>query len=288
MAIEEGTAVSRYGKRRPLAAASVALVCSLLTACGSSPPNASAQSGHSTPAVRSTNASVSLTAVQLSAKINTAIKSRDTVAFTVGQAGTDYGDGPVRATGVARWGTSGFQARVSTGAAGRDLTVILAGTDMYVTGIPTGNRSRPWIKISASGTDPVSKQLRPVLQRTTSSIEPLAVAKVVPRLVFTDTGSSTISGTHEYHAHLSTQQWLQTLAPGTRAAASQWASRETVSGEDVLVFLDANGLPVNEILAVTPSTAQVTYETDYSGWGQPVDLALPGPDKVVEAPRVTV
>ena len=279
--------MSRYGKRCPLAAASVALVCSLLTACGSSPPNTSAQSGHSTPAIRSTSASVSLTAAQLSAKINTAIKSHDSVTFTVGQAGTDYGDGPVRATGVARWGASGFQARVSMGADGRDLTVILTGTDMYVTGIPTGKLSRPWIKIRASGTDPVSKQLRPVLQRTTSTIEPLAVAKIVPGLVFTDTGSSTISGTREYHAHLSTQQWLQTIPSGVRAEAGQWASRETVSGEDVLVFLDANGLPVNEILAVTPNTAQVTYETDYSGWGQPVDLALPGRSQVVEPPQAT-
>jgi hypothetical protein len=77
-------------------------------------------------------------------------------------------------------------------------------------------------------------------------------------------------------------------SPRARAEAGQWASRETVTGEDVLVFLDANGLPVSEILAVTPNAAQVTYETDYSGWGQPVDLALPGPGQVVEASRATV
>lgn len=278
----------RRGNHARLAAVSVAAGC-LLTACGSSVPNTEARSrGSTTPSGGSTTTSVSLTAATLNAKINKAIKGRGTVQFTIGQAGTDYGIGPIRATGVARWGTSGFQARVSTDAAGHDVTVLLDGTDMYISGLSTGSPSHPWIKISASGTDPVSKQLRPILQRTTSTIEPLAVAKILPGLVFTDSGSSTIPGTRQYHAHLSTQQWLQTLPSAARAEAGPWASRESVSGEDLLVFLDAQGLPVKAIFDITPNTAQVTYEYDYTGWGQPVELTIPRPGQFVEAAQTTV
>ena len=180
----------------------------------------------------------------------------------------------VSAIADVRFTGAGAQARFTIDKGAEHLVVVALSGKVYVSGIPTGDSTRPWSRIDA-GSKGRLRTWVPQIERLVAAVDSASLAVSQPHLFFTDNGTSTIPETTEYTSHLTTEQWVAAQPAGLRAQSQAWAASHSVSGADAFLFLDDGGLPQRQILTTAPSSTHAASQVDFSHWGEPVAIAAP-------------
>jgi hypothetical protein len=138
------------------------------------------------------------------------------------------------------------------------LEAVVSGGAMYLK-MPglTATNGKPWIKLDPAGTDPISKQV-----------------------------GTQIAQAGDPRSALSTYENAKVSVVGTSGGVTQYRITELVvsgtpvTGETMLYVEDSTGRPVR---SVTESMG-VKATAEFSGWGEPVSIAVPPADQVGPPP----
>jgi hypothetical protein len=141
---------------------------------------------------------------------------------------------------------------------------------------------RSWLRLSATGTDVMSKLMAPVVTVITTSVNPANQVKLFAAArPFTTVGSERIGDTTttHYRGTVPASAMLGLLPQETRDLV-----RGRLSGEIAVdAWIDADGLPV-KIQTARPGAQPAV--TSYSHWGQDVDVVRPPDNQVADPPRM--
>src|SRR4051812_37045532 len=150
---------------------------------------------------------------------------------------------------------------------------------------------KPWVKISADGTDPLSKTLGPLVSSLdqnfdiTKQMEQVKAAGTIDK-----TAKETLNGEQVTHYWLTIdlQKAVQNLPdPEMRKLAEKGAAASATKTIKEEMWVNADNLPV-QVVAGTPAIAgqqagSVTVK--YTDWGKPVDIQAPKPEQISELPH---
>jgi hypothetical protein len=150
---------------------------------------------------------------------------------------------------------------------------------------------KPWVKISADGTDPLSKTLGPLVSSLDSNFDISKQMEQVKAAGTIDkTAKETLNGEQVTHYWLTIdlQKAVQNLPdPEMRKLAEQGAAASSTKTIKEEMWVNADNLPV-QVVAGTPAIAgqpagSVTVK--YTDWGKPVDIKAPKPEQISELPH---
>jgi hypothetical protein len=150
---------------------------------------------------------------------------------------------------------------------------------------------KPWIKISANGTDALSKSLGPMLEKMGDNFD---ISKQMAQLK--DAGEITKSAKETLDGAETTHYWikidmLKAIAatqtdPQLKQAAEDAAKKAGSTTADMQMWVSADNLPLQIKMTMPAAAGQnVDMTVKYSDWGKPVDIKAPPADQVGELPR---
>ncbi|WP_410572549.1 hypothetical protein [Amycolatopsis sp. cmx-4-61] len=194
---------------------------------------------------------------------------------------TDVAVGSVRSKGrgEARFGPGGTAQVMTTDFLGEPLELRLVAGKLYAK-VPEGSRDevgagRPWVVVSAAGTDPFSQVLGGSLTQLAAQNDPahtLGEIRTAGTIVSAERGRLNGVPAEHYRVDLDLPRLGTDLPAGLPADA---AGR--VGGKfPVEVWLDEGHRPLQIVLDLSPilqGEARIT--TRYSDWGVPVDVQPP-------------
>jgi len=249
------------------------LVAAALAGCGAVPSGRRASLAASSAVAAGPRV---VSGAQLSRELSAAAVESGTAHVTIRRAAAWREFGQQTVTGVVRFADPAAGAYDVADDANEFRVVVVAGS-AYVRGLPTRVRGKPWLQFDAG--DLSGSLLTQILD------DPAAITQFGLGLSFTDSGSTTVPGARQYSAHLTTEQLLASVGEPGRDEARAWAKRKSVAGATILVFVDGNGLPVKQIFTVVPNSVEVTFQTEYSRWGEPVSITAPPQRKVARCAK---
>ncbi|TCO65709.1 hypothetical protein [Actinocrispum wychmicini] len=149
---------------------------------------------------------------------------------------------------------------------------------------------KPWVKISADGTDPLSKTLGPMIENMSSNFD---VSKQMEQIKaagqITKSAKETLDGqeTTHYWITVDMAKAAQSLPdPEMRKLAEQAAGTAGMKTINEEFWVNADNLPVQVVVATPIAQGQSANVTvKYTDWGQPVDVQAPPASQVGEMPR---
>jgi hypothetical protein len=150
---------------------------------------------------------------------------------------------------------------------------------------------KPWVKIDANGTDPISQALGDSLEQMKTNGDP---SKMIQQLK--DAGQITAQKSEELNGEQTTHYSItvdvakaanasgmeEMLAEARKAGVSQIPLELWVNQENLPVRMSME-MPVKDPSSQASTTVKVSV--DYSDWGKPVDVAAPPAAEVAEIPR---
>lgn len=155
-------------------------------------------------------------------------------------------------------------------------------------GMPAG---KPWVKISADGTDPLSKTLGPLVSSLDQNFDISKQMEQVKAAGTIDkTAKETLNGEQVTHYWLTIdlQKAVQNLPdPEMRKLAEKGAASSSSKTIKEEMWVNADNLPV-QVVAGTPAIAGQpagTVTVKYTDWGKPVDVQAPSADQISELPH---
>jgi hypothetical protein len=204
----------------------------------------------------------------------------------------------IKGDGAFRTGGDGAAMRMGMDMAGLGkMEMVLINKALYMK-VPTEAGSsmgvspdKPWLKISASGTDPLSKMLGPLLEQMGNSFD---VSKTMDQIktagTITKSAKETLDGaeTTHYWVSVDVAKSLQAqpgLSPELRKLAEDELAKSGTKTLEQQIWINKDNLPV-QITMQLPAQGQTTNMTmKYLDWGQPVDIQEPPANQVGEFPR---
>jgi hypothetical protein len=168
-------------------------------------------------------------------------------------------------TGVIRY-TAPVALRYRVEGPGASSQVIFTEDGVWVSGVPTGVRGRPWLRLDVDVVDELGWSPLLILGDVTG------VGQLGDVVSFTASGSSTVPGTRQYTAQITAEEWLSARDQTQRERLQKEFDRLQLTGVTVMLFLDENDRPVKQILTLGGS---YTLERAFSDWGKPVSITPP-------------
>jgi len=156
--------------------------------------------------------------------------------------------------------------------------------------------AKPWIKVSADGTDPMSKSLGPILNKAASDNDPSkTLDKITKAGKITNSEQVPLDGqpTSHYTIDLDFAKMLDE-ATGQIPGAAGDEVKNKLQGKDLHVpaelWLNSDQLPVQMVMdmskvmsaAGAPATGEAKTTVKYTDWGSAVDIHEPPADQVTD------
>lgn len=281
--------------RRALVLLGVLAVVVVLAGCASTITGRAVPAGAagtaSVPAAPASGAHRFASAAELFAASMARERADRTAVVTL--RGTITGRAPATVTGdgAVRFDGPGLSMRFheTVSLAGQPLLevamVLLPGV-AYLKGPGSGSAGKPWEKITAGGTDPLSQQLGPLLSTLQQSGSPGdTLSRFGDAVRITAATDDTVDGTPAVRYQLRVDVAKAAAAaqdPEVRKALQGLAEAGS-TGYDAAVWLDQQDRTLKyEQVQPLPDGASSDTVATVSGWGQPVDISPPPPEQVSE------
>jgi hypothetical protein len=257
-------------RKAGMVAASLALVLGL-TACGSKEAGVPV-AGDGTGGSASSGGSQAreLDALGLAAAINDNSKAKQSakIAMRMNAAGQAITmDGQMKRDGADT------AMQMTMDMASIKMEMILVDKVLYMklpaemTGALGASSTKPWFKVSSTGTDPLSKQMGPMLEQLDDSKQ----------------AKETLDGeqTTHYWITLDMAKMAKSSDPNMKQAGEA-AAAAGMKSMDMEMWLNADNLPVKVVTKAPAAGQTVEVVATYTDWGKPVDIKAPPADQVGE------
>jgi hypothetical protein len=149
---------------------------------------------------------------------------------------------------------------------------------------------KPWIKISADGTDPMSKALGPMLEQMGQNFD---VTKQMQQLKdageITKTAKETLDGQETTHYWIKIDM-LKAIAatqtdPQLKKAAEDAATKSGNTTAEMEMWVTTDNLPAQIKMNMAAQGQTVSMTAKYTDWGKPVEITAPPADQVGTFPK---
>lgn len=206
----------------------------------------------------------------------------------------NFGGQATKASGQGRFDGDNSAMSMTMDMVGQQMEMRFLNKTLYVKMPAAAAAGKAWIKLSADGSDPMSKALGGSLDKMSGQSDPTQVLDQISKAgKITKSEQTTLDGKPATHytvdvdfAKLADQQ-----APGGLPAAAA----EQLKGKNVHfpidIWLNSDQLPVQIKMDMTPmmtalgapgsaAAAGMVMTMHYSDWGTPVDVQAPPADQV--------
>lgn len=164
-----------------------------------------------------------------------------------------------------------------------ELRTVILGPDVYLK-LPAAlaQPGRPWVKIQAGGSDPLSQSLGSVVEQLRGGLDPGdGLAAIQGATTVERTGEETVDGveTTVYAASMDLAKAAEYAEGDLKRQYEQLAA----SGVETLEFtlwVDGDDLLRRFRTVVPTKQGDVEAVGNYSGWGEPVTIEAPPQDQV--------
>lgn len=208
---------------------------------------------------------------------------------------TDVAAGTVRSKGQgqARFGAAGTSLAMVTDFIGEPLELRLVEKTLYAK-VPEGSRGeisdKPWVKVSADGSDPFSQVLGASLGQLAGQNDPAGtLGEIRTAGTISSSERTTLDGVAAEHYRVDLDlAKLGTDLPAGLSADEVGQLKGKVGGFPVELWLDDAHRPLQIVLDLSPiltasgapdgASAKITVH--YTEWGGAVDVQAPPPDQV--------
>jgi hypothetical protein len=174
-----------------------------------------------------------------------------------------------------------------------EMDMVLAGQALYIKLPPSiAKTAKPWVKIDANGTDPVSKMLGSMFSQEQQQMDPGGMLdKIKEFATIRQSNPDTVDGQPATHYALTvdTQKMLNSSAvtPQMRQALqSSGAKLPATIPYDI--WVNSQNLPVKFTMTEPVQTQQgsqtISVTMTFTDWGQPVTITAPPADQVGPMP----
>ncbi|MBP2322887.1 hypothetical protein JOF56_003272 [Kibdelosporangium banguiense] len=273
-------------RKTGLVAASLALALSL-TACGSKQagtPVAGDGTGGGTGG--DSGQSKTFDALGLAAAINDNSKAKQSakIAMTMEAAGQS-----IKVDGQVKMDANPAM-QMTMDMSTMKMEMILIDKVLYMklpAGMGGGSSTKPWVKISKDGDDPISKQMGTMLDSIDDSFD---VGKQMEQLktagTITKQEKETLDGeqTTHYWITLDMAKMAQSSDPNVKKAAED-ATKGGLDKMNMELWANSDNLPVQITTKMAAMGQNVSMKMTYKDWGKPVTITAPPADQVGEMPR---
>lgn len=197
----------------------------------------------------------------------------------------------VRAAGQVRWGAAGPAMTMTMDLPGAGSTQVVVLDDTLFLKLPPGQSpvaGKPWLKISAAGSDPLSRQLAPLLARLRQAGDPTANLDVLAGAgPITGRARETVGGTAatRYTFAIDVAKGAAT-ATGTTKEALDKLVAIGVKDFRYMLWVDDAGRPVRFVVSEVVRDVAATVTGTYSHWGEPVTITAPPASQTASAADV--
>lgn len=226
-------------------------------------------------------------ALGLAAAINNNSKAKQSarIAMTM-----DAGGQAIKVDGAVRMDANpAMQMTMDMGA--MKMEMVLVDKVLYMklpAGLTGGTApSKPWVKISSAGDDPISKQMGSMLDTIDDSFD---VGKQMEQLktagTITKQTKETLAGeeTTHYWITLDMAKMAESDDPNVKKAAEE-AAKGGIGKMDMELWANSDNLPVQITTKVPAGGTTVSMTMTYKDWGKPVQITAPPADQVGAMPR---
>lgn len=161
----------------------------------------------------------------------------------------------------------------------QQMQILLTGGALYLSGKAFSPlvAGKKWVKISANGTDTLSKELAPIFSQMSSSMgNPAAVMAKVPNAKAT---VKSVDATGTTYAVTITKEQLQALESSDTAALGSLTGGALSQLPETLSYdytVSSDHLPVRMVMKVGGSGVTMTF----SKWGEPIRIQAPPASEV--------
>ncbi|MEU0794643.1 hypothetical protein ABZ342_31670 [Amycolatopsis sp. NPDC005961] len=195
---------------------------------------------------------------------------------------TDVAVGQVRSKGQgqARFGAGGTSQVMTTDFIGEPMELRLVAGKLYAK-VPEGSRDevgtgKPWVVVTAAGTDPFSQVLGGSLAQLTTQNDPahtLGEIRTAGSIVSSEHGKLDGVAAEHYRVELD----LARLGADLPAGLSADSAGRLGGKFPVELWLDEGHRPLQVVLDLSPilQGGEARITTRYSEWGVPVDVQAP-------------
>jgi hypothetical protein len=206
----------------------------------------------------------------------------------------------IKGSGSGRYDGDNFAMTMTMNLAGETMEMVFVNKALYMK-LPESQRAhmdsaKPWIKVSADGTDPMSKSLGPILNKAASDNDPSkTLDKITKAGKITNSEQVPLDGqpTSHYTIDLDFAKMLDE-ATGQIPGAAGDEVKNKLQGKDLHVpaelWLNSDQLPVQMVMdmskvmsaAGAPAKGEAKTTVKYTDWGSAVDIHEPPADQVTD------
>jgi hypothetical protein len=151
-----------------------------------------------------------------------------------------------------------------------------------------GSDGKPWIKISADGTDPMSKAMAPLFDQMEETVDVTkSLEKIKEAGTITSSGEETLDGEKvtRYAITVDVAKLAEIQQDPTLKQAAEAQIKAGITKIDQELWLNSDNLPVKVTTQIPmPGAGNGTATILFKDWGQPVDISAPPADQVTTPP----
>jgi hypothetical protein len=217
----------------------------------------------------------------------TKMTSENSVKITGTNSGGSAGTSSTL-SGVYQGSPVEFDMNVVTtgGAAAGNTSMVYDGTNFYmeVPELQAMAGGKPWVEFSqASLSSGIGATFAPLVSTLKNNSGGVQLQALLASGTLQNLGTSTVNGVQatQYSGTLSSAQMaamdtVSGLTPAQVAQVKQLFQESGTTSEQINLWIDSNGLPVQVKVVTTSSAIGTTTDvTDFSDWGAPVTIAVP-------------
>ncbi|HEX6351739.1 hypothetical protein [Actinophytocola sp.] len=175
-----------------------------------------------------------------------------------------------------------------------NMSMVLLDGIVYIK-MPDGQElepGKPWLKVDSNSDSPFAEVFGQLSDQLSESADPRSALEQFKETgEITDTKEEKLEGkqTTHYTITVDVQKLADSQEDPTQKAALETAIEAGLKDFPVDVWIDEDQLPVRISFDMPApdgqgGTATAKMQVDYTGWGEPVDIAAPPADQVTEFP----
>lgn len=263
------------------------------SASSSASESASGAASSSTSMTASTDASGSATdassAAAVAEAVSKAVAQKKSASFTLDMTAAGQ---KISAKGQMRFepGNLGMAMTMDLPGSSEKLEMVLLKDALYVK-LPAGQepiKGKPWLKVSAGGSDPVSQQLAPMFAQLQKSVDPSSSLDVIRHgTTITSRAQDTVDGQKATKYVFSVDvSKAAANATGTAKSSLEQLVQQGVKTMHYTLWVSDQNLPLKFTITQKTPQGQVDMTGTYSKWGEPVSIAAPPKSQTFSASDV--
>ncbi|ALG13578.1 hypothetical protein [Kibdelosporangium phytohabitans] len=166
------------------------------------------------------------------------------------------------------------------------MEMVLVDKVLYMkmpSGVGGTSAAKPWVKITPGGSDPLSKQMGPMLDKIDDSFD---IDKQLDQIKSAGTidkqEKTTLDGeevTH-YEITIDTAKMAENATDQTTKESAQQLSKAGVKSFPMEWWINSDNLPVKITSKITAAGQSVDINATYKDWGKPVEIKAPPASQV--------